>query len=53
MKDLGYIRESLSHQKLDEDFKFILSIFNYFGNSDVFKDSLNLGYIKESLSNPK
>ena len=52
MKDLGYIRESLPNQKLDEDFKFILSNFNYFRNSEIFKDSLNLRYsIKESLLN--
>ena len=52
MKDLGYIRESLPNQKLDEDFKFILSNFNYFGNSEVFKDSLHLRYsIKDPLLN--
>ena len=45
MKDLGYIRESLPNQNLDEN-------FNYFGNSEVFKDSLNLRYsFKDPLSN--
>ena len=52
MKDLGYIRESLPNQKLDEDIKFILSNCNYFGNSEIFKDSLNLRYsFKDPLSN--
>ena len=54
MKDLGYIIESFSNQKLDENFKFILSDFNYFANSEVSKNFLNLGYyIKGSLTNPK
>ena len=30
----------------------MLSNLNYFVNSEIFKDSMNLGYIKESLPNP-
>ena len=51
MKDLD-IKEPLSNQKIDEPFEFLLSNFNYFRNSEIFKDSLNLRYfIKESLLN--
>ena len=52
MIDLGYIH-SLSNQKFDEDFQFIFSDFNRFEKLEVFKYSLNLGYIKESLPNLK
>ena len=52
MKDLGYLKEVLPSLNLAEGFKSILSNFNYFGNCEVFKDSLNLGYYaKESLPN--
>ena len=36
---------------MNEDFKFILSNFNYFGNSEIFKDALILRYFNEILCN--